>query len=135
MQPSSAPTGREIPMARAESKKVRVPVMAHVQAEPVKTVLIAPPPAVVPGQKTARTGHDWKKMTKAEKDIYVLSVMGNLSRRDVFLEKSYGFYIREIDDKLQKDPSLENEFVHKMLIASAHENEPELRQDIDKIGQ
>ena len=105
--PSAKPAERGLPMARA----------------------------AIPGQKTAKTGRDWERMTPAEKDIYVLSVMGNLSRRDVFLEKGHSFYIREIDKKLKNNPSLENEYVHKILIAIAYENEPESRQDIDSIGK
>lgn len=82
-----------------------------------------------------KTGRDWKNMTQEEKEIYILSMMGNLSHRDIFLEKSYIFYIDAIDHNLQINPSLENEYVHKILIASAYEHEPESRQDIDNIGK
>jgi hypothetical protein len=85
--------------------------------------------------KLPKTGLDWKTMTQGEKEIYILSMMGNLSHRDVFLEKSYIFYVDAIDSHIQTRPSLENEYIHNILIASAYEHEPESRQDIDNIGK
>ncbi len=83
--------------------------------------------------RTAKTGLDWKSMTAAEKEIYVLSVMGNLSRRDVFLMKSYNYYIKSVDRSITEDPSLETEFVHKILINNAYSSEPESRRDLEKV--
>ena len=85
------------------------------------------------GMKGVKTGSDWKKMTRADKEIYVLSVMGNLSRRDIFLEKPYSFYIDDLDRRFQSDPGLETTYVHHLLLKSAHENEPESRKEIETV--
>ena len=106
--------------------------------QPVPKKLAAPPAppensGLEPRMKGVKTGADWMRMTRADKEIYVLSVMGNLSRRDVFLEKPYGFYIDDLDRRLQNDPRLETEYVHHLLIKSAQENEPESRKYIEKV--
>ena len=131
---SAQPAERQQPMARPVPKRVELPVAVKIQLPPVSSEKSSPPAVPAsPGKKTAKIGTDWKKMTAAEKDIYTLSIMGNLSRRDVFLERGHSFYIHAIDSKLQNEPSLENEFVHRILINSAYENEPESRQDLDRV--
>ena len=83
--------------------------------------------------KGVKTGSDWKNMSRADKEIYTLSVMGNLSHHDVFLEKPYSFYINDLDERFSRDASLEKEYVHRLLMKSAYENEPESRRDIEKV--
>ncbi len=109
------------------------PRQGPVSAAPVSLPESTAQQPVQVARKTAKTVRDWKTMSRADKELYVLSLMGNLSRRDVFLEKSYSFYTNAIDEKLNSDPALKDEYVHKILIASAYESEPESRQDIEKI--
>ena len=83
--------------------------------------------------KVGKTGAEWKKMTLADKEIYILSVMGSLSRRDVYLMKPYSYYINAIDKALERNPHLEMESVHRILMLSAYENEPDTRKDLEKV--
>jgi hypothetical protein len=83
--------------------------------------------------RNIKTGKDWKTMSDGDKEIYVLSIMGNLSRRDVFLMKSYDYYIRSVDRSVTEDPALEAEYVHKILMNNAYASEPESRKDLEKV--
>ncbi len=83
--------------------------------------------------RNIKTGSDWKTMSDGDKEIYVLSIMGNLSRRDVFLMRSYDFYIKSVDRSVTEDPSLEAEYVHKILMNNAYASEPESRKDLEKV--
>mgnify|MGYP001577511422 FL=1 len=83
--------------------------------------------------KGVKTGADWKNMPLPDKEIYILSVMGNLNKRDVYLMKSYGFYIRVIDKAINENPDLNEEYVHRILMMTAYESEPETRKDIEKV--
>ena len=115
--------------AAAPVKDRRPPVSVPVPAQPAA-------PASIEGSvrlKGVKTGADWKSMSRPDKEICVLSLMGNLSRSDVFLEKPYNFYITQLDKQLQGNPSLENEYLHRLLLKSAYENEPESRKDIEKV--
>ena len=80
-----------------------------------------------------KTGADWKQMSRSDKEIYILSLMGNLSRRDVYLMKPYNYYIDMIDQAVEKNPSLKKEFVHHILMMTAYENEPDTRKDLEKV--
>ncbi len=127
---ATLPLPRKINMkgpAKAEDRKVPQEFLKAVR--PIATM----PTLKLTPQKNAKTGRDWKNMSKADKEIYILSLMGNLSRHDIFLEKSYRFYIQTLDNKLEANPSLQNESIHNMLLASAYENEPECRPDIDRF--
>ena len=129
----------------AQQAVVPVSVAFRPQALPIpqKMILREPAPprllqspvgeAAGNGMKGVKTGADWKTMPRADKEIYILSVMGNLSRHDVFLERPYGFYINDLDGRFQSDPRLEKEYVHRVLLKSAYENEPESRKDILKV--
>ncbi len=130
-----APVPVKVDMVSANGPSGHQQAMEHpvpVKIAPAPAVVSAPAPS---GPRAPKTGREWREMNAAEKDIYALSVMGNLGRHDVFLEKSYGFYVREIDRRLAADASLDGEYVYRILITSAYENEPEVRQDIDKIGK
>ncbi len=83
--------------------------------------------------RNIKTGKDWKTMSNGDKEIYVLSIMGNLSRRDVFLMKSYDYYIKSVDRSVNEDPSLQDEYVHKILMNNAYASEPESRKDLEKV--
>ncbi len=83
--------------------------------------------------RNIKTGSDWKTMSDGDKEIYVLSIMGNLSRRDVFLMKSYDYYIKSVDRSVTEDPSLGSEYVHKILMNNAYASEPESRKDLEKV--
>ena len=83
--------------------------------------------------RAPKTGADWKRMSRSDKEIYILSLMGNLSRRDVYLMKPYNYYIDTIDQAVEKNPSLEKEFVHHILMMTAYENEPDTRKDLEKV--
>lgn len=83
--------------------------------------------------RNIKTGKDWKTMSDGDKEIYVLSIMGNLSRRDVFLMKSYDYYIKSVDRSVSEDPALQEEYVHKILMNNAYASEPESRKDLEKV--
>lgn len=84
-------------------------------------------------QSPGKTGVDWKKMALADKEIYILSVMRNLSRRDVYLMRPYSFYIKAIDQVIEKDSSLEKELIHRILMTAAYDSEPDTRKDLEKV--
>ena len=86
-----------------------------------------------PKGKMPKTGAEWKTMSRPDKEIYILSVMANLSRRDVYLMKPYGFYIQNIDDAITKNPQFEQEYVHRILMLTAYESEPDMRKDLEKV--
>lgn len=127
--PISEPTSREAVSQRPLAAKRVVP------AEPVRAAAPAAQlgPATAQPGKGAKTGADWKKMTREDKEIYILSVMGNLSRRDVYLMKPYNFYIDSIDQAIDKNPLLEQEFIHRILMMTAYDSEPDTRKDLEKV--
>lgn len=91
------------------------------------------PPAPPPKSKAAKTGVDWKQMSRADKEIYILSVMGSLSRRDVYLMKPYSYYIGSIDRAVGQNAALEKESIHRILMMTAYDSEPDTRKDLEKI--
>jgi len=105
---------------------------AATQALPVRPAVVTAPP-VEQKTGTGKTGAEWKKMTLADKEIYILSVMGNLSRRDVYLMKPYSFYIQSIDKAIETNLLLENEFIHRILMTTAYDSEPDSRKDLEKV--
>jgi hypothetical protein len=113
--------------------------VSQAEAVPVKPLLGATPSVREDAGeaeskiRAAKTGADWKEMTPEDKEIYILSAMGNLSRRDVYLMKPYNFYIEAIDRALEKDRRLEKEFIHRILMMRAYDSEPDARKDLEKI--
>ncbi len=83
--------------------------------------------------KNLKTGADWKEMSTGDKEIYVLSVMGNLSKHDVYLMKPYSYYMQAIDAAVEKDPTLGGEYVHRILMQTAYADEPDTRKDLQKV--
>jgi hypothetical protein len=137
----TAPQRKELAAAPAA---VPAPVQPHavepraaLKHEAREEALQAPePPAAPPAgtkTKSGKTGAQWKEMQREDKEIYILSLMGNLSRRDVYLMKPYNYYIETIDDAISKNVELEQEFVHRILMVSAYENEPDTRKDLEKV--
>lgn len=106
---------------------------------PEEAAAETPPPAppVVQIMKTKnkalKIGSDWIGMSLPDKEIYILSVMGNLSKRDVYLMKPYSYYIQSIDEAIEKSPDLNEEYVHRILMMTAYESEPESRKDLEKV--
>ena len=123
-----------IKMSLQTFKAVAARETASTQALPVKAQE-QPAAAVTVKHKqgSGKTGAEWKKMALADKEIYILSVMGNLSRRDVYLMKPYSFYIENIDQAIEKNPLLEQEFVHRILMTTAYDSEPDTRKDLEKV--
>lgn len=119
----SAPRADAAPRERAATQELAVPM------KPVAGV--APPVERKPG--AGKTGADWKGMSTADKEIYILSIMGSLSRRDVYLMKPYGFYIQIIDKAIAKNPLLEQEFIHRILMIAAYDSEPDSRKHLEKV--
>ena len=141
LRPALVPAGREAAVTHvvpleAASKPVAAP-SPRLAADRLPDVQKAPAPATelkpAPGPRAPKTGADWKKMTRADKEIYILSVMGNLSRRDVYLMKPYNYYIQTIDQAVEKNPLLEREFIHRILMMTAYESEPDTRKDLEKV--
>ena len=83
--------------------------------------------------RSPKKGEDWKNMSRADKEIYILSVMGNLSKRDVYLMKPYSYYIEQVDKAVAGNPSMTEEYVHRILILNAYESEPDTRKDLEKV--
>ena len=94
---------------------------------------LSQPQTLVVSGKTPKTGAGWMKMSHPDKEIYILSVMANLSRRDVFLMKPYSFYIQNIDQAIAKNAQFEQEYVHRILMITAYESEPDMRKDLEKV--
>lgn len=121
----------------------RAPAVVEKRQEPQKEVLEplpakveAPTPVVAPMKaknKTLKIGSDWIGMSLPDKEIYILSVMGNLSKRDVYLMRPYSYYIQSIDEAIEKSPDLGEEYVHRILMMTAYESEPESRKDLEKV--
>ena len=149
LRPALVSAGREAAVTHvvpleAASKPVAAPSprlaadrLPDVQKAPAPAAEVEPAPAAelkpAPGPRAPKTGADWKKMTRADKEIYILSVMGNLSRRDVYLMKPYSYYIQTIDQAVEKNPLLEREFIHRILMMTAYESEPDTRKDLEKV--
>ncbi len=103
------------------------------QAVAAKPAVSLPAAPVDQKGKTGKTGADWKKMALADKEIYILSLMGSLSRRDVYLMKPYSYYIQTIDQAIEKNPLLAQEFIHRILMTTAYDSEPDTRKDLEKV--
>lgn len=125
-----------IKLALKPSMSVTQRAAAQEQMVPAKKIIAAkqdPLPAVERKPGSGKTGAQWMKMSVADQEIYILSVMGSLSRRDVYLMKPYSFYMQAIDKAIEKNPLLEQEFVHRILMTTAYDSEPDTRKDLEKI--
>ncbi len=118
------------------------PIVPPVETpKPVAAAKVQEPPAETPKpvlvtkvqEPTAKMGADWVAMSPEEKEMYVFSATGALVRRDVFVMKSSYFYIQALDQTLEKNPSLKDQYLDDLFISSIYENEPHTRTAIDKI--
>ncbi len=141
LRPASASALREAAATQVLPVRIRsLPASGSSKREWMQEQTLPPKPAAPSAVLTAKaklvtgkTGADWKTMTREDKEIYILSVMGNLSRRDVYLMRPYDFYIDAIDRAVEKNPLLEQEFVQRILMMTAYDSEPDSRKDLEKI--
>lgn len=120
----------EAAMPRRVDERSQAPVEKRREGQ-----IATPPPAepVKIKNKALKIGSDWVNMSLPDKEIYILSVMGNLSKRDVYLMKPYSYYIQSIDEAIEKSPDLVEEYVHRILMMTAYESEPDSRKDLEKV--
>ncbi len=130
-RPFTAAAGREIAATQTLPIKLALKPVTPVSQRAAAQEQAVPAVEHKPG--SGKTGANWKKMELADKEIYILSVMGSLSRRDVYLMKPYSFYIQSIDKAIENDPRLEQEFVHRILMSTAYDSEPDTRKDLEKV--
>jgi len=113
------------------------PILVAPAKMPPPPVLPAETPALVAETKvqksTAKMGADWVAMSPEEKEMYVFSATGALVRHDVVLMESSYVYIQVLNETLEKNPSLKDQYLDDLLISSIYEHERHTRTAIDKI--
>jgi len=121
------------------------PIPKAVEPKKEEPVILVPPPIVPPAEmpkpvavtkvqkSTVKMGADWVAMSPEEKELYVFSATGALVRHDVVLMESSYVYIQVLNETLEKNPSLKDEYLDDLLISSIYEREPHTRAAIDKI--